>query len=641
VKKTTSKNHSWGIKDSLDYYNIENWSAGYFDINNNGNLCIWPYGKPGPSIDMMDVIEEIKRKKLSLPCIVRFQDVLRSRVQTLIKTFEKHIKESNYSGKYFGVYPIKVNQMREVVEEILDAGSKWNFGMEAGSKAELTAVLAYNTNPKALTICNGYKDEDYLKLALLGRKLDRKVIVVIEKLSELPHLIKTAKKMKVEPYIGIRARLSTRGAGKWISSSGDFAKFGLTAPEIIEATKILKKNKMESSLKLFHFHCGSQLTDIRTIKDALNEAARIYAKLQKMKFDIEYFDVGGGLGVDYDGSQSTADSSINYTLEEYVADVVYSVQSICKSEGVKEPHLVSESGRALTAHHSCIVMNVFGSIQLGEELTPIKVKKSSPEIVKQMIEIKDHFNGENFQETYHDATEKKEQALSMFKLGILSLEDRALIEQLYWKLCQDIIESQKKVNKVSEETISLDKDLSDQYLANFSLFQSAPDHWAFDQLFPIVPLHRHQEKPVRRGKIVDITCDSDGKIDQFISKDKPKPVLSFHELNKNKPYYIGLFLLGAYQDIMGDMHNLFGRLNEVHIFCDDEDPEDFYIEETIRGDMISDVIQRLQYFPNDLVKSVKKKIDQQVRKGRIKPREGVNLTDFFEDVIKSYTYLNN
>lgn len=637
----SSQKSNWSIKESLEYYNIENWGSGYFDINKQGHLCVKPYGEKGPSIDMMDVIDEIHDKKLQLPCIVRFQDVLRSRVETLIETFNKVIKEAEYDGKYMGVYPIKVNQNREVVEEILDAGSKWNFGLEAGSKAELMVVLAYNNNPKALTICNGYKDEDYMRLALLGRKLGRKVIVVIEKISELPELIKISKEMKVEPYIGIRARLSTQGAGKWISSSGDFAKFGLTTPEIMEAVQILKQEKMEDCLKLFHFHCGSQLTDIRTIKEALNEASRLYAKINKMGFSIEYFDVGGGLGIDYDGSKTTADSSINYSLEEYVADIVYSLQSICKDEKVKLPHIVSESGRALTAHHSCIIMNIFGSIQLGKNAEQIKLPDDFPQIVGEMIEIVENLASTNIQETYHDATAVKEKTLSMFKLGILELEHRAMVEEMYWRLCQKIVHMQAGLDPVPQDTIHLEKDLSDQYLANFSLFQSAPDHWAFEQLFPVAPLHRHKEKPLNQSQVVDITCDSDGKIDQFISVRSPKPTISLHSLQENKPYYIGMFLLGAYQDIMGDMHNLFGRVNEVHIFCDDDDPEDFYIEEVIPGDTMGDVLQRLQYFPNDLAKKIKKKIDQQIKKGKIKPKEGVRLTDFYEDLIKSYTYLGN
>lgn len=635
----TKKLVEWSVAKSMEYYNIENWGSGYFGVNEKGHLCVWPYGQPGPSIDFTDVVDEIHDKKLSLPCVVRFQDILRSRVATLNKAFEKYISELGYKGKFFGVYPIKVNQMREVVEEILDAGAPWNFGLEAGSKGELIPVLAYNTNPEALTICNGYKDEEFMRLAMMGRKLDRKIIVVIEKLSELSQLLRVAEEMQVEPLIGLRAKLSTQGAGKWVSSSGDFAKFGLTTPEIIQAVKILKSQGKEKCLKLFHFHAGSQLTDIRSIKEAVNEGSRIYAKLVKMGFPIEYFDVGGGLGVDYEGSNTTSDSSTNYTLEEYVADVVYILQQNCKDEKVPEPNIVSESGRAVTAHHSCIIMSVFGNIQMGSEEV-----ESSPDsdIVIKMREIVNGLTAKNIQETFHDATAKKEDALSLFKLGMLGLEERAKIESLYWQLCRQIIQLNSRRKRVAKDTVHLDSQLADQYLANFSLFQSAPDHWAFDQLFPIVPLQRLDEAPTRSGTIVDITCDSDGKIDQFIdpTNTSQRSILGLHELKPGEPYHIGLFLLGAYQDIMGDMHNLFGRVNEVHVFCDDEDPEDFYLEEVIPGDSIADVLLRLQYFPSELAKLVKKAMDEKIKAGLIKPKEGMMLIEFYEQVMRSYTYLS-
>lgn len=635
----TEKKTEWSQAKAIEYYNIDNWGSGYFGINDKGHLCAWPYGQPGPSIDLMDVVDEIKDKKLNLPCVVRFQDILRSRVQTLIKTFEKVIQESNYSSQYFGVYPIKVNQMREVVEEILDAGAFAHYGLEAGSKGELLAVLAYNTDPEALTICNGYKDEDFMRLALLGRKLGRKVIVVIERLSELPQLLRIAKSMQVEPMIGIRAKLSTKGAGKWVSSSGDFAKFGLTAPEILEAAQLLKSHGQESCLKLFHFHVGSQLTDIRTVKEAVNEGSRYYAKLAKLGFNIEYFDVGGGLGVDYEGSNTTSDSSVNYSLEEYVSDVVYTLQQICKDEGVKEPHIVSESGRAITAHHSCVIMSVFGSIQIGVDEPSLTIHPTDLPMVAEMKELVATLNVKNQQPSYHDATSKKEEALQKFKLGLIGLEDRALIEDLYWRLCRQIVQMNKRRKKAPKDLAHLDALMADQYLANFSLFQSAPDHWAFDQLFPIVPLERLSEVPQRESTIVDITCDSDGKIDQFIDQVARKPMLGLHDLKEGQPYHIGLFMLGAYQDIMGDMHNLFGRVNEVHVFCDDEDPEDFYLEEVIPGEKISHVLQRVQYLPAEMVKAVKKSMDERIRSGLIKPKEGTNLVDFYENTMHSYTYL--
>ena len=633
----------WSIEMALQLYNIPGWGAGYFSINEKGHLIVHPHGQPGPQIDLMDVVDDIRERKLGFPCVVRFQDVLRARVKQLNEAFRTAIAQHNFKGQYYGVYPVKVNQMREVVEEILDAGAPYNLGLEAGSKGELLIVLALNTNPEALTICNGYKDEEYLRLALLGRKLGRKVMVVIEKLSELPHLLRLAEEMNVQPLIGLRSKLSTKGTGKWESSSGDFAKFGLTTPELIKAVEMLKARKMEGQVKLFHFHVGSQITDIRTIKDVVNEGARIYAKLKKMGLAIEYFDCGGGLGVDYVGAHTTDFvSSLNYSLDEYAADVIYSLQQICTNEGVPEPHVVTESGRALTAHHSMLLMNVFGHIEFGEpDETPPAAVHVEAALVREMREIVQGLTPKNSGETYHDAVDKKEQALTMFKLGILGLEERAQVETLFWKLCRRLVDINKRRKRVPEQTRELGDKLADQYMANFSLFQSAPDHWAIDQLFPIAPVHRLDEQPTRDSTIVDITCDSDGKIDSFIENDTVDETILLHHLRPNEAYYLGMFLTGAYQDIMGDMHNLFGRVNEVHVFVDDDDPEDYYIEEVIPGDTIERVLSRVQYEPSDLVKRVKQALEFKIREGSVKPKEGVSLTDFYETAMRGYTYLES
>jgi arginine decarboxylase len=651
-------NSDWSIERSLQLYNIPGWGAGYFSINPKGHLTVHPFGQPGPVIDLMDVVDDIRERKLGFPCVVRFQDLLRSRVKQLNEVFRAAIAQHGYKGKYLGVYPTKVNQMREVVEEILDAGAPYRFGLEAGSKGELLIVLALNTDPEALTICNGYKDEEYLRLALMGRKLGRKIIVVVEKLSELPHLLRLAEEMNVQPLIGLRSKLSTKGTGKWESSSGDFAKFGLTTPELIRAVEILKSAGKLELAKLFHFHVGSQLTDIRTVKDVVNEGARFYAKLRKMGLGLDYFDVGGGLGVDYVGARSTAyPSSLNYSMEEYAADVVYTVQQICNNEGVPEPHIVSESGRALTAHHSCLLMNVFGHIEFGENgavheeppaspgptapnemLAPVPEAVEVP-IVREMREIVSGLTPKNSGEAYNDAVAKKEQALTMFKLGILGLEERAAVEGLFWRLCRRLVELNKKRKRVPGPTRGLDDRLADQYMANFSLFQSAPDHWAIKHLFPIAPLHRHTEQPTRDSTIVDITCDSDGKIDAFIEGETVDETIALHPLRAGEPYYLGMFLTGAYQDIMGDMHNLFGRVNEVHVFVDDDDPEDFYIEEVIPGDTMERVLARVQYEPSDLAKRIKQALDGKVREGQVKPKESVQLTDFYEQAMRGYTYL--
>jgi len=634
----------WSIEKAIQYYNVAGWGAGFFSVNEKGHMAVLPHGHPGPTIDLMDVVEDIQERGIGFPVVIRFIDVLRARVRILNETFAKAIAELGYGGRYYGVYPIKVNQMREVVEEILDAGAPYHHGLEAGSKAELMVVLGYNTDPEALTVCNGYKDEEYLRLALLGRKLGRKVVVVIEKLSELPALLKLADEMSVEPWIGLRSKLSTRGTGKWESSSGDFAKFGLTTPEIIEAVRILKDAKKEHCAKLFHFHVGSQLTDIRVVKDAVNEGARLYAKLRKMGLGVEYFDVGGGLGVDYVGTHTNGySSSMNYSPEEYAADVVYNTQRICLNEGVPEPHIVSESGRAVAAHHSCIIMNVFGSIEIGSRAEIAQASQILPgehKVVREMREIVASLTPRNKAEVYHDAVAKKEEALQMFKLGILGLEERATVESLFWKLARSLVELNRGKKRLPRDTRDLGDKIADQYLANFSLFQSAPDHWAFDQLFPIVPLHRLAEAPTRDCTIVDITCDSDGKIDRFIEGDGVDETLSLHALAPGQPYYLGMFMNGAYQDVMGDMHNLFGRVNEVHVYVDDDDPEDFYLGEVIRGDQVDKVLQTLLYEPNDLVRRVKTALDARMKDGSLRPKEGVGLVQFYEGVMRGYTYLH-
>jgi len=633
----------WSIERAAQFYNVTGWGAGFFSVSDKGHLVVHPMGQPGPVIDLMDVVEDIRERKIGFPCVVRFQDVLRARVKQINEAFGKGIAEMGYGARYFGVYPIKVNQMREVVEEILDAGAPYHYGLEAGSKGELLVVLGMNTDPEALTICNGYKDEEFLRLALLGRKLGRKVIVVVEKLSELPHLLRIADEMGVEPWIGLRSKLTTRGTGKWEGSSGDFAKFGLTVPELINAVKILKEAKKEHCAKLLHFHVGSQLTEIRVVKDAVNEGTRVYAKLRKMGLGIEYFDVGGGLGVDYVGTHSNGNSSsVNYTMEEYVGDIVYNVQRVCAHEGVPEPHIVSESGRAVTAHHSCIIIPVFGHIEIGsaEEIAAASTPQpNEPRVVREMREIVASMTPRNRAEAYHDAAAKKEEALQMFKLGILGLEERAVVESLFWKLARGIADLNRGKKRLPRETRDLGDKIADQYMANFSLFQSAPDHWAFDQLFPIVPLHRMEEVPTKDCTIVDITCDSDGKIDRFIENDGVDETLALHPLRPGEPYYLGMFMTGAYQDIMGDMHNLFGRVNEIHVFVDDEDPEDFYIEEVIPGDTIENVLSRVQYEPAELFRRVKGALDAKVKEGAIRPKEGVSLADFYEAVMKGYTYL--
>jgi arginine decarboxylase len=631
---------TWGVSDSLKLYNIESWGDQYFSINPSGNLTVHPKRGEGPGVDLMSVVEEIKSQNLGMPVLIRFQDIIRHRVVALNEAFRKSIAEFAYKGVYQGVYPIKVNQMREVVEEIVDAGRPYDFGLEAGSKAELIAVIAMSLSPSALIICNGYKDYAFIKTAMLGIKMGKRVIVVVEKLSELYQVIAVAREVGVTPLIGIRAKLYSKGSGKWESSGGENAKFGLTTPELLHAVQVLRQEGLQDSFKLLHFHIGSQITDIKTVKDATKEATRIYSKLQRMGLKLEFLDVGGGLGVDYDGSRTSFDSSINYSLQEYVSAIVYSIQEICQAEEVAEPTIVSETGRALVAHHSVLIVNVFGSIEVGA--TPISLEETADEddVVKEMRYLSQKLTSKNLLEHFHDAVQRKEEALSMFKLGFLSLEDRAKVEHLFWQICKVIHKNATGLKYVPDEVEALNKALADQYLCNFSLFQSMPDHWAIQHLFPIIPIHRHDEEPNRSATLVDITCDSDGKVSKFIDLRDIKDTIALHTLKEKETYYLGFFLMGAYQDIMGDLHNLFGRVNEVHVFLDETEPGGYYIEEVIKGNTISGILSWIQYSATDLAKKVKEQIDSKVREGAIKPREGVELQNFYEEVLHGYTYVD-
>ena len=631
----------WSIEEAERVYGVSQWGGGYFQVGENGNVHVTPVpDDPSIRIDFKAVIEEIRQEGVQFPVVVRFHDILRSQVSSLNNAFRNIIKEADYNGVYQGVYPVKVNQMREVVEEIVEAGKPFNYGLEAGSKAELLTVLAMNTNEDSLTILNGYKDDEFMRLALLGRKLGRKVVVVVEKYSELLLLVKISKELKIDPIIGVRAKMTVKGRGKWESSGGERAKFGLTITEIIKTARYLEEQGMAHCLKLLHFHIGSQLTDIRAVKEAMTEGARIYADLHKMGFPLDYVDVGGGLGIDYDGSNSTNESSRNYSMQEYVADVVYGMKEMCDLEGVPHPNLVSESGRAITAHHSCVITEIVGEIKSNSAQIDTSEKEGEHFFLKNMRELSETFDSQtNMHEVYNDASQYKEQALDAFKLRVITLEELAKIETLYWDIMGRLQLWYRKEEYVPEELQELDYGLSSQYLCNFSVFQSAADTWAIDQLLPVVPLTRMNEKPSVNCSLVDITCDSDGKIDQFTIGREITDVLPMHPLRKDEPYYVGLFLTGAYQDVMGDMHNLFGSLNEVHIFSYDDDPEDFYIEEVVKGSSVEDVLNIMQYNPRAMASDVKRLIDRHVSSGNINPREGVRWTDFYENCLSGYTYL--
>ncbi|HEU6447964.1 MAG TPA: biosynthetic arginine decarboxylase [Verrucomicrobiae bacterium] len=641
----SSDANAWSIEAARALYNIHRWGAKYFDINDAGHVVAKPQQEAGIPVDITDVIEEAKARGLKFPVLIRFQDILRHRVEAINKAFQNSITEYNYKGRYRGVFPIKVNQLREVVEEILDAGKPFDFGLEVGSKPELFAGLALQNHQGCLVICNGYKDADFIKMALLGIKLGKRVIMVVEKLEELRQIISVSKQLGVEPLIGIRARLLSKGAGKWAESGGENAKFGLSTAEILAATEMLRAENLGHCLKLLHFHIGSQVPDILTVKKAVQEAARFYAKLHKMGFAIEFLDVGGGLGVDYDGSRSAFDSSTNYTLQEYTNDVVFYVADVCNAENVPHPNIISESGRAIVAHHSVLVVEVFGAIEKIRPGEFLKYGDNEHAIVRELLDIKKNLGKLNKLEAYHDALERREDAQHMFTLGMMDLPDKAKIEDLYWQISSAVVEGFKGQAYVPEEIRKLEDSLGDQYLCNFSVFQSLLDHWALGQLFPIMPISRLNEKPTREGTLVDITCDSDGAVNKFIDFRDVRDTLPLHKLNSNgnglpEPYHIGFFLMGAYQDIMGDLHNLFGRVNEVHVFLEPDEPSGYYIEEIIEGNTIVQSLAAVQYDENELKRQMKAQMDEAIKSDRMKPSEAMRLLDEYEKGLKAYTYLS-
>ena len=646
MSNPTDATEPWDLAAARNLYNVHRWGANYFDINDAGHAVAKPLQDAGIAVDITDVIEEAKGRGLKFPLLIRFQDILRHRVESINLAFRSSIAEFNYQGSYRGVFPIKVNQLREVVEEILDAGKPFDFGLEVGSKPELFAGLALQSQVGSLIICNGYKDTDFIRMALLGIKLGKKVIMVVEKLEELRHIITVSRQLGVEPLLGIRARLLAKGAGRWADSGGENAKFGLSTAEILAATELLRAENLGHCLKLLHFHIGSQVPDILTVKKAVQEAARFYAKIHKLGFRIEYLDVGGGLGVDYDGSRSAFDSSTNYSLQEYTNDIVYYVADVCNAEKVPHPDLISESGRAIVAHHSVLIVEVFGAI--GKTRADIEFQFGDNEhpIVRELLDIRKNLAKLNKLEAYHDALERRDDAQHMFTLGMMDLRDKAKIENLYWEIGGAVVESFKGQAYVPEEIRKLEDSLSDQYLCNFSVFQSLLDHWALGHLFPIMPISRLNERPTRETTLVDITCDSDGQVNKFIDLRDVRDTLPLHALIRkngnglNEPYHLGFFLMGAYQDIMGDLHNLFGRVNEVHVFLDPDEPAGYYIEEIIEGSTIVQTLASVQYDENELKRQMKAQMDEAIKSDRMKPSEAMRLLDDYERGLKAYTYLS-
>ncbi len=634
----------WDVAAARALYNIDRWGAGYFDINEEGHVIVKPLQEAGAVVDLTDVVEEARGRGLRFPLLVRFQDILRHRVEVINRAFHRSIAEFGYQGRYRGVFPIKVNQLREVVEEILDAGRPYDLGLEVGSKPELFAGLALQGQPGNLIICNGYKDPAFIRMALMGARLGKEVILVVEKLEELRQILAQARQAGVEPAIGIRVRLASKGHGKWADSAGENAKFGLTTAELLAAAELLQAENLAHCFRLLHFHIGSQVPDILTIKKAVQEAARFYAKLVKRGFALQYLDVGGGLGVDYDGSRTAYDSSTNYTLQEYANDVVYYVADVCNAEGVRHPDLVSESGRAIVAHHSVLIVEVFGAIAKTRAPAAFQYGDQEHPLVRELLEIRRNLPKLNKLEAWHDALERKEDAQHMFTLGLLDLPDKAKIETLYWEISDAVVRSYKGQAYIPEEIRELEDALGDQYLCNFSVFQSLLDHWALDQLFPIMPISRLRERPTRDGTLVDITCDSDGQVNRFIDLRDVRDTLPLHPLAHNgngnpEPYYLGFFLMGAYQDIMGDLHNLFGRVNELHVFLDPDEPAGYYVEEIIEGTTIVQALQSVQYDENELKRQMKAQVDAAIKADRLKPSEGMRLLDDYEKGLREYTYL--
>jgi arginine decarboxylase len=635
----------WDIQQARNLYSVHRWGAEYFDISEGGRVIAKPQRDAGASVDITDVIEEAKARGLKFPLLIRFQDILRHRVESINLAFRSAIAEFSYQGKYRGVFPIKVNQLREVVEEILDAGRPFDFGLEVGSKPELFAGLALQNQMGNLIVCNGYKDAAFIRMALLGTKLGKKVIMVVEKLEELRQIIALSRQLGVEPTIGVRARLLSKGAGKWADSAGENAKFGLTTAELLEAAELLKTEALAHCFKLVHFHIGSQVPDILIVKRAVQEAARFYAKLQRMGFPIEFLDVGGGLGVDYDGSRSAFDSSTNYTLQEYANDIVYYIADVCNAERVPHPDIISESGRAVVAHHSVLIVEVFGSIAKVRSADNFQYGENEHPLVKELLDIKRNLPKLNKLEAYHDALERKEDAQHMFTLGLFELPEKAKMENLYWEISREVVESYKGQAYVPEEIRRLEDSLGDQYLCNFSVFQSLLDHWALGQLFPVMPVSRLNERPTREATLVDITCDSDGQVNKFIDLRDVRDTLPLHALHLNgngmpEPYYLGFFLMGAYQDIMGDLHNLFGRVNEVHVFLDPDEPAGYYVEEIIEGTTIVQALDSVQYDEKELKRQMKAQVDEAIKSDRMKPSDAMRLLDDYEKGLKEYTYLS-
>lgn len=626
----------WKVQDAAETYGVRNWGKGYFGINASGHVTVHPDKKPEQAIDLKELIDQLQERGIQLPILLRFTDILRQRVGEIHDAFRTAIAENDYRGPYCCVYPIKVNQQRHVVEEILDFGKPYHFGIEAGSKPELLAVLALTNGMDTPIICNGFKDDEFIETVILAQKIGKNIIPVVEKFTELELIVKYAEKLQVKPQIGVRVKLASRGSGRWEASAGYRSKFGLTVTEVLTALQYLRERQMEDCLKLLHFHMGSQVTNIRKIKDVLTEAGRVYVELQRAGAGLEYLDVGGGLGIDYDGSQSNYESSVNYTLQEYANDIVFRLKSICDEAKVKHPTIISESGRAVVAYHSVLVFNVLGVSGFDGFVTPDTVPENAPQPLTDLFWTSRNITKKNFVEAYHDALQLREDAMNLFNLGYLTLEQRSVTESLYWTICSRVLKMVDEMDYVPDELKNLESLISDTYFCNYSIFQSMPDSWAIRQLFPVLPIHRLMEKPNRRAILADITCDSDGKVDRFIDLHDVKRVLPLHPYTGDD-YYLAVFLVGAYQEILGDLHNLLGDTNAVHVTL--EADGEISVDHVVKGDTVREVLSYVQYNPDELLSLMRKDVERAVRDKKITLEESALFLRFYDSGLHGYTYL--
>ncbi len=628
------------IEQTLETYGIENWGAGYFGINRKGNLVVHPSDSDqNRAADVRDIIDDLRRRGIQTPVLLRFPQLIAGQVRKLQRAFRNSIREYEYQGSHMCVYPMKVNQNRAVVEEYLREGSRYDFGLEAGSKAELYGALAMEQSGDSLLVLNGFKDEEFIELAFLGARSGKKVVIVIEKLNELDHVLKMADRYETGdlPMLGLRVKLYSKGSGRWEKSGGEAAKFGLTTTEILETIRRVQESGRLDMLKLLHFHIGSQLTDIKRIKNAMKEAARVYAKIVQMKVPINLLDVGGGMAVDYDGSKTAFDSSANYTAQEFANDVVYTIMQVCDDENVPHPTIIQESGRYLSAYHAILVTNVLSEIEtVVEDITPIEVDDDDPQVVIELADLRETITVKNYREFYHDALEHRDELFTLFNLGLISLEDRAKGEVLFWDVCERADRHAQTAKYVSEEFTELRRLLRAKYLTNFSVFRSVPDHWALDQLFPIIPIHRLNKAPTEYATLCDITCDSDGVINKFVDLHDVKQVLELHSLVEGEPYYIALMLVGAYQEVMGNNHNLFGAPNEAHIHIDEDG---YLIKKVVKGTTVGEALYRARYEPGQLHEGFRRLVAQRVKRGDLSEAEGAEMVESYESRINAYTYL--